>query len=274
DLLITTNQYIIKSELNNITKGINILKTITGINDVVIAVPRELLQGAGHTGANLKAVDLEYPSAHPHIIMQKIFNQIIPAGKEIEDSGVIFLSAESVAAVGKAAFTGRIPVRKIVTLVKKDGTKRLISARIGTPMKDIFTACHIHVNDNDRLIIGGPLTGSSVYRVDHPIQSNTDAVMIQDRATISFTQDNPCINCGECIRICPAKVPINMLVRFLEAGKYEEAADEYDLFSCIECGLCSFVCVSRIPIFQLIKLAKYQLSTIVQQPETVEAENE
>jgi electron transport complex protein RnfC len=50
-----------------------------------------------------------------------------------------------------------------------------------------------------------------------------------------------------------------MLVRFLEAGQYEEAADHYDLFSCIECGLCSVVCVSKIPIFQYIKLAKYEL---------------
>jgi electron transport complex protein RnfC len=50
-----------------------------------------------------------------------------------------------------------------------------------------------------------------------------------------------------------------MLVRFLEAGQYEDAADEYDLLSCIDCGLCSFVCVSRIPIYQYIKLAKYEL---------------
>jgi len=50
-----------------------------------------------------------------------------------------------------------------------------------------------------------------------------------------------------------------MLVRFLEAGQFEEAADNYDLLSCIECGICSFVCVSRIPIFQYIKLAKYEL---------------
>jgi electron transport complex protein RnfC len=50
-----------------------------------------------------------------------------------------------------------------------------------------------------------------------------------------------------------------MLVRFLEAGQYEEAADSYDLYSCIECGLCSFVCVSKIPIFQYIRLAKYEL---------------
>jgi electron transport complex protein RnfC len=59
-----------------------------------------------------------------------------------------------------------------------------------------------------------------------------------------------------------------MLVRFLEAGKYQEAADEYDLYSCIECGLCSFVCVSRMPILQYIKLAKYELGRINTAEET------
>jgi len=50
-----------------------------------------------------------------------------------------------------------------------------------------------------------------------------------------------------------------LLVRFLEAGQYEEAADQYDLYSCIECGLCSYVCVSGMPIFQYIRSAKYEL---------------
>jgi electron transport complex protein RnfC len=54
-------------------------------------------------------------------------------------------------------------------------------------------------------------------------------------------------------------MPINLLVRFLEAGQYETAADSYDLYSCIECGLCSYVCISKIPILQYIKLAKHEL---------------
>jgi len=52
-----------------------------------------------------------------------------------------------------------------------------------------------------------------------------------------------------------------MLIRFIEAGEYEEAAESYDLYSCLECGLCSYVCVSRIPIYQSIKLAKYELQS-------------
>jgi electron transport complex protein RnfC len=53
-----------------------------------------------------------------------------------------------------------------------------------------------------------------------------------------------------------------MLVRLLEAGQYEEASDQYDLYSCIECGLCSYICAAKIPIFHYIKLAKYELDQI------------
>jgi len=41
---------------------------------------------------------------------------------------------EAVASIGKAFYKGEIPVKKTLTLVKKDGDKKLISARIGTPM--------------------------------------------------------------------------------------------------------------------------------------------
>jgi len=84
--------------------------------------------------------------------------------------------------------------------------------------------------------------------------------MIQDHKDIPYVSDYPCINCGECVRACPARMQVNMLIRILEAGHYEEALESYDLDSCLQCGLCSFVCVSKIPIFQYIRLAKYELA--------------
>ena len=99
-------------------------------------------------------------------------------------------------------------------------------------------------------------------RAAFPVKADTNAIMVQDHAAIGEISDNPCINCGECVRACPTRVPVNMLVRFLEAGQYEDGADLYDLYSCVDCGLCSFVCVARIPIFQYIKLAKYELSRL------------
>jgi electron transport complex protein RnfC len=262
DILITGNQYIINHEIDSIIQGIRYIKDITGLDNIIIAVPRELAQGFGHTGATLKAFDSVYPCANPKMFMKNVLHQTVPAGMSCEDLGVCFFSAEAVASIGKAFKSKAIPTKKLLTLVKKDGSKTLVTANIGTLVKDIFKDHDITITAKDRLIIGGPLTGSAIFSENHPVQADTDAIMLQDTEDVTYTSDYPCINCGECIRICPARLPINMLVRFLEAGLYNEAAEEYDLLSCIECGLCSVVCVSKIPIFQYIKLAKYELSRI------------
>lgn len=262
DLLISTNQYIVKSEIDNIKDGIDLLKKTTGAEKIIFAVPRHLQQEALSVNAIKKIIDLQYPAALPEMIMKDVLGQVAPAGKSCEDMGVFFISAEAVASIGRAFKKGVIPVNKKITIIKKDGTACLVSARLGTPLSSIFKALNINLNEKDRVILGGPMTGSAVYSEDHPVLSDTDAIIIQDCSEIPLVSDYPCINCGECVRICPVNVPINMLVRFLEAGLYEEAAYEYDLLSCIECGLCSYVCTAKIPIFQYIKLGKYEFSCL------------
>ena len=194
------------------------------------------------------------------MIMKYILGEVVPAGKSCEDMGVVFFKAEAVASIGIAFSEGRLPFMKILTLIKKDGSQSLVSVRIGAPIRDIFAACDVTLREQDRIIIGGPMTGSTLYSEDHPVQPDTDAIVVQDKEDLMPISDYPCINCGECVRICPVRVPVNMLIRFLEAGQFEEAADQYDLYSCIECGLCSFVCVSRMPVFQYIRLAKSELA--------------
>lgn len=269
DLLVATHQFIVQSHMDALVKGIAALKKITGIENVILAVPVNVLGGYGAIGAEVKFVDTAYPSALPHMILKDVLGKVIPAGKSAEDLGVCIFNAEAVVSFGRAYDDAKIPFQKLLTVIKKDGSKGLVSARIGTPVKDILKAIGETVADRDRVILGGPMMGVSIFSLDYPVRPDTDALMIQDKGGISFVSDYPCINCGECIRACPARIPVNMLVRFLEAGQYQEAADLYDLYSCFECGLCSYVCVSRIPIFQYIRLAKYELARI----ETAEVTN-
>ncbi len=269
DLLVKTNQYVVLSCLDKIVRGINVLKEITGIEDIILAVSKEFIQGYGHIGAKVKFVDTVYPSGLPVLMAKEILGKVVPAGMTCQDIGICFIGAEAVASLGQVHGGDSIPVDKILTVVDKKGVGTLVSARIGTPVRMILESLNISLEEGDRLIAGGPMTGSAVYTDDYPVQSGTDAILVQDGKAIPGYSDNACINCGECIRVCPVDVPVNMLIRFLEAGQYQQAADSYDLMSCIDCGLCTYVCVSRIPIFQYIKLAKHELAL----GQTAEAEN-
>ncbi len=262
DIWMTANQYVVQSRVKAIKSGMEALSKITGVNSIVLVVPESQAAAAAAAGVDVKVVSSQYPSAQPKMILKDLFGKVVPAGRNPENIGYCFMSAEAVASISDAVSTGKAPTKKVLTLINKDGGMIIVTAKIGTPVSDVFKACDINVEEKDRVVYGGPFTGSAIYSMEHPILPDTNALLVQDRENIPLVSDYPCVNCGECVRICPAMIQVHSLARLLEAGQYEEAADNYDLNSCIECGLCSFVCVSKIPIFQYIRLAKYELDRI------------
>jgi Na+-translocating ferredoxin:NAD+ oxidoreductase subunit C len=260
DILVVTRQHMLTARLDDIQRGIQVLKQLSGIEDVVLLTRRDALQGYGPIGGRVVGVDHRYPAALAPLVMARIFGQEVPAGRTCEDKGFCFLSAEAVASVGSAFRTGRVPFTKALTVIPKDGRIRLAEVRIGTPVGEVLQHFDETLAEGDRIVLGGPMRGAAVFSAEHPVQPDTDAILVLEAGRAAHASDYPCVNCGECVRVCPARMQINLLVRYLEAGKYEDAEESYDLNSCVECGLCSFVCVSKIPILQYIMLAKHELA--------------
>ncbi len=267
DVMTATRQYIVQERAEAIEKGVGVLRTATGIEDIVLVVARDTLQSMAGMGVRGVSVDNVYPAGLPELMVPAALGVEIPAGTSCEAMGICIVSIEAVAAIGQAFLEKRIPTRKTFSLIDKSGDVRLVEAVIGTPIGDVLAAAGIEVGDRDRIVVGGPMRGSAAWSLAAPVMADTDALMVQDRANLPLISNYPCINCGDCIGPCPARIQVPMLVRFLEAGQYQEAVDEYDLLSCVECGLCSYHCVAQIPIFQYIRLAKHEIARIQQMEE-------
>ena len=68
----------------------------------------------------------------------------------------------------------------------------------------------------------------------------------------------PCIRCGDCVPVCPARLSPQCLHEALAADDLE-LAQEYRLADCSECGACDLACPSRIPLLQQFRAAKQSL---------------
>jgi electron transport complex protein RnfC len=158
DPTVATSQYIAQSRFNDLKKGIEILKQVADVRDIILITPGETVQGYGHIGAQVKGVKTTYPSALPHMVMKDVLGQVVPAERTCEELGVCFFTAEAVISIGSAFESGQLPTSKVLTFIKKDGTTNIIETPIGTPIADILEAFGETINEFDRIILGGPMT--------------------------------------------------------------------------------------------------------------------
>ena len=259
DLICTTRQYVLSIFREKISKAVALLKQMTGINDISIAMPATMANLSAFNGMNLVRVTSDYISSLPPMIMAKHLGTPFVPGIAGNDLDICFISVEAALSLERVYEEKQPVYDKVITIIDKTGKRSRVTATIGTPIHRILTQLGVETAEQDRIIIGGPLRGIAAYTLYHPVMPDMDTLIVQASGEIPRVSDYPCINCGKCVRICPSKMPVNLLVRYLEAGLYQEAADSFDLFSCIECGLCSYVCTAKIPIFQYIRLGKHEL---------------
>ncbi|MEX2444892.1 MAG: RnfABCDGE type electron transport complex subunit C [Alkalispirochaeta sp.] len=130
-----------------------------------------------------------------------------------------------------------------------------IRVRIGTSIAEVLQECGGLTEEPDRIVAGGILTGNRVLNVNAPVTKNVAAVIALTSAEVRAGGEEPCINCGGCIRACPVSINPSLLNDLVLDGADAELA-EAGVFDCTECGLCAHVCPSRIPLVERIRTGK------------------
>ena len=165
-------------------------------------------------------------------------------------------------AIHQAIFKDEPLISRIVTITG-EGIKQAqnMEVPIGTYIADCVEQCGGYTDDASCMIMGGPMMGYSINSDQLPVIKASNCLLITSDKEIQPANTEahmPCIRCGKCVEVCPAKLLPQQLYWYASTHNHERVA-EYHLFNCIECGCCTYVCPSQIPLVQYYRNAKSEI---------------
>jgi electron transport complex protein RnfC len=262
--LAVSYQQFLRENPDTVVEGLKLIKHLTSAEKVILAIPEPLqsvVADISSDTADIFPVEPVYPNGLPEILARNI-SQKYDTGK------TAFLKIETLVASVLALQEGKPFIHKVLTVAGKGKTKN-VRVRIGTPIKEVLQ--DIQPEDNGKVTIGGPMMGYPCYNTEVPITGDIDMIYVQDAAEIIKNENNQCMNCGKCVKVCPANLSVNLISRYSEFSLFEQCRD-LGIQYCIECGLCAYYCPSGRSLVQFIQLAKNELEKI--EAEEIETEGE
>jgi electron transport complex protein RnfC len=239
-------------------------RIVIAIEDRMGAVEEKLRQVCASLGVSehvrIRKVFTIYPEGGERQIIQALTGREVPHDGLPQDLGVVVHNVGTAAAAHDAVIEGRPLIERIVTVTGPGIAEPAnFNALIGTPFSHLVTAAGGYRGDVTRLVLGGPMSGTALATDAVPVTKGSHCILALTREETTRAQPTrPCINCGECVRVCPARLLPQTLFKLVEAARYEAAGD-YDLGDCIECGCCAQVCPSHIPLVDFYRHGKDEL---------------
>ena len=247
--------------------GARLLAHIVGAERCILAIEDDMPQAlaalraqALPPGCELAVLPARYPQGGERQLIQALTGLEVPRGGLPRDLGVVVQNVATAAAAWRAVALGEALVERVVTVtgpgVRRPGNFRV---RIGTPIAWLIEQAGGYTESAARLLLGGPLMGLALPHDAFPIAKGSNCVLVLDAHATRDTQPElPCIRCGECSRVCPARLlpqQLQAYARVLDVAQL----DAHGLFDCIECGACDQVCPSHIPLVDWYRYAKAEL---------------
>jgi len=200
-----------------------------------------------------------YPTGGEKQLIKVLTGKEIPSHGLPIDIGMVCHNVATAAAVCETIQQGKPLISRYVTLTGEAvETPRNLEVPIGTSFEHLLKACGWQKEQTDEVLMGGPMMGFGVESLDAPVIKTTNCILARSKDQPHRHPAMPCIRCGQCANVCPAKLLPQQLYWYARAKDFDKAQD-YNLFDCIECGCCAYVCPSHIPLVQYYRFAKTEI---------------
>ena len=236
---------LLRDHLDTVERGFLILQKLISPSETILAVSQE--NKVCLTGTQIKHIKSFYPGSLAPLLVKNIWGR-----ENLQNVSVV--GVLQLYAIGRVIKTRQPATETIMTIGR--GNYRV---KIGTPVRSILRHVEQPVNTGDRVILGGPFQGRAVYSLNQGVDKSTYGLFVVPKGSYPPVKDTNCLNCGECVLHCPARIMPNMIGRCVEFNLFEKAS-RYGISACFECGLCGYYCPVRRPLLQYIRLAKKELA--------------
>ena len=240
---VTWAEPMLLTHLDNLKAGLEVLRRLSPAEKILLAVPKEMR--LHHHDIEVAPVPSQYPASINALVIKAV------TGKE-NPEGVGIVGLHNVWSLGRVARTGLPLIETVVTIGSFEHS--------GNTIGELLEFANIELKNGDTLVRGGPLRGESLDKLDRSVTKGSTGVFVVEAGTIPPMEGHsPCINCGACTLICPARLSPGFLSRYAEFALHERNRAER-IECCLECGLCGYVCIARRPVLQYIRLSKHKLA--------------
>jgi electron transport complex protein RnfC len=208
----------------------------------------------------LDILPARYPQGGERQLIEALFGLEVPRDGLPRDLGVAVFNVGTAEAVWRAVADGHPLTHRLVSVAGGGVVEPVVlEAALGTPVADLVAAAGGYRPDAARLILGGPLTGRPLADDTHGLRKADNAIVVLSAAELPEPRPvMPCIRCGACGTVCPARLQPQLLWQFGLSGR-DVRLSEHGLFDCIECAACDLVCPSQLPLAATFRHGKQRL---------------